>query len=862
MVKKVNSLVAAYSLELYKDLCRTTGPKYTKLDEVAACADGKANQYAGPEYCTNKYPVRVIDNLSPTAPSTDSGIGKRDACLVGQGNGGAIECIAIGYTSGNTLKACTAGTKNKDNENYCTSTYPISDNLNPSNPRSNGSNQALQEACEEGRDLNILPSIESPSASTLTPCDPATNGCETETTCAVDGIGWIVCPVAEALSSATDALYGWITSYLKVPFINTDTADDANTLYKAWANMRNIANVAFVIVFLIIIFSQLTGTGVSNYGVKKMLPRLMISAILVNISYWIAAIAVDISNIAGSSLYTIIRGMNIGEVTISSNGWEVFLGWVLAGAAGATVTFGAIALAPVLSTFWPALLWGAIAFVLAAVLALVVAFAVLAARQALIVILIVLSPLAFIAFILPNTEKLFSMWRKSLTTLLIFYPLFAILFGSSYIASMVIIGSAGGGDSSSPAVGMTVLLGLAVQALPLFLTPMIIKFSTGIMGTVAGMVNNKSKGFIDRAKNTRNRKAKLAFHEGMQRNPQSKNPFSRAYRRTMYSAKEDQLRQESIDNRTNVGFLETERAKSLMHDKQLSSEMVNNSNELVKVEYEESLSAATNLPNDPQKRDAILAAQKVREEADIMRVRSGSTQGVLKQEFATKLANDTAMQTEAAGIDGVYGPSRVVAAAQAEISKARANAINDEASMLGSATPSQLFNTLQTSSSIEQRAAAIGKIFESGGDADIEAALDWVGSGQTGLSTADLEIVQSHAATKLGARKPSGLGQGDMSDLGRGLYGAGGAKTVQQGTLERIVGGKISGTSLFSATTDDLRRTQKAIEDGVLSGTFKTGDPQLLEIKKQIIEYKNNPSSAKPAKEILDYINKIESIIK
>lgn len=39
--------------------------------------------------------------------------------------------------------------------------------------------------------------------------------------------------------------------------------------------------------------------------------------------------------------------------------------------------------------------------------------ALLIARKALIVILIVISPLAFVAFLLPNTEKFFSKWRST-----------------------------------------------------------------------------------------------------------------------------------------------------------------------------------------------------------------------------------------------------------------------------------------------------------------------------------------------------------------------------------------------------------------------------------------------------------------
>ena len=50
------------------------------------------------------------------------------------------------------------------------------------------------------------------------------------------------------------------------------------------------------------IYSHITSFGISNYGIKKILPRLIIVAILVNISFYICAIAIDLSNIAGQAI--------------------------------------------------------------------------------------------------------------------------------------------------------------------------------------------------------------------------------------------------------------------------------------------------------------------------------------------------------------------------------------------------------------------------------------------------------------------------------------------------------------------------------------------------------------------------------
>ena len=52
-----------------------------------------------------------------------------------------------------------------------------------------------------------------------------------------------------------------------------------------------------------------------------------------------------------------------------------------------------------------------------------------------------------------------------------------------------------------PTTADTVILGMAVQVAPLFITPMLIKFSSGILGRVAGMINDRSKGPVDRLRN-------------------------------------------------------------------------------------------------------------------------------------------------------------------------------------------------------------------------------------------------------------------------------------------------------------------------------------------------------------------------
>ena len=314
------------------------------------------------------------------------------------------------------------------------------------------------------------------------------------TSCGVEGIGWIVCPVSNFLAWGMDNIFTALKGYLEVEPLSSDTS---SALYQAWSLVRNIANIAFAIVFLIIIFSQLTSVGVSNYGLKKLIPRLIVAAVLVNISYIICAVAVDLSNVLGSGTQEVlidIRENLSGPNTNSIDSWESVTGYILAAgtaAGAATVTISGIVIASgaslgaALILLLPALL--------GLILAVLVALLVLAARQALIVILIIVAPLAFVAYLLPNTEKLFERWRGIFVTMLVFFPIFALIFGGSQLAAFLIIQTAT--DIN------VILLAMFVQVAPLVLTPLLVKFSGGIIGRIVGFVNDPKKGLIDRTRN-------------------------------------------------------------------------------------------------------------------------------------------------------------------------------------------------------------------------------------------------------------------------------------------------------------------------------------------------------------------------
>lgn len=304
-----------------------------------------------------------------------------------------------------------------------------------------------------------------------------------ETSCAVDGIGWIVCPVVTFLGNLTDQVYNILANdLLQVsPSMFDRSTEGGETLFNAWSSVQNIANVLFVIAFLMIIYSQITGAGISNYGIKRMMPRLIIAAILVNASYWVCALAVDLSNVLGFSVKSFL---DAGSGGLSFHKDSPFAG---ASTWSSFIVLGLAAVASVylfLSVVLPGLI--------VVLFALVTVVAVLALRQALIILLIVVAPLAFVAWLLPNTEDWFKKWLSLFRTLLLMFPIIALIFGASSLAATIVMGS-----SESMIVQ---LVGALITVVPLFLTPIIMKTAGGLLNRFGGIVNNTDKGAFDRMK--------------------------------------------------------------------------------------------------------------------------------------------------------------------------------------------------------------------------------------------------------------------------------------------------------------------------------------------------------------------------
>lgn len=332
------------------------------------------------------------------------------------------------------------------------------------------------------------------------------NTCETSGT----ALPWLICPLITGLSGASKGIYDTlIQPLLNVPPINISPQ---NAIYQVWSNFRIYGDVVLVVTLLVMVFGEAIGGGlVSAYTVKKVLPRLLVAAILLNLSIYLVAMAVDITNIIGKDIGQLIE-LPFAHVQVMLNGTtkETISGAAKFGGALSVILGGLVVLAGVGAIFalgfMPLFLLIVLLPVLLAFIAILVTLVI---RQALIVLLVFVSPIAFALYCLPNTEKYFKQWWSLLAKTLMVYPIISVIFAMSTVSAITVYEAST--TSSSPVSAVIgSLLAILGAVIPLFLIPFSFKISGGVLGSIYGLANNLGKKAHEKIKGNPNDPDSLA----------------------------------------------------------------------------------------------------------------------------------------------------------------------------------------------------------------------------------------------------------------------------------------------------------------------------------------------------------------
>lgn len=186
-----------------------------------------------------------------------------------------------------------------------------------------------------------------------------------------------------------------------------------------WKLARDVVNIFYILFLLIIAISTIL--RFASYGMKQLLWKLIISALLVNFSLPIAGVIIDVSNALGNSFY-----QNMG--TITQDGSHDVSATIIKGFQPGKIYQPGPRSALELGGSYERLINIIIALAMGILLEIVAAFVIFAGAFLLVIrivalwIVLILSPFAFLFWVLPRTSSISNRWFEALFNQSFFYP--------------------------------------------------------------------------------------------------------------------------------------------------------------------------------------------------------------------------------------------------------------------------------------------------------------------------------------------------------------------------------------------------------------------------------------------------------
>src|SRR5680860_214359 len=214
-----------------------------------------------------------------------------------------------------------------------------------------------------------------------------------------------------SIAAGLVSVLGWILAKLMgilVYIAQYNNFTNSAVIINGWRVARDVANMFFVVVLLIIAFGTIL--QLENYNYKKWLPKLILMAILINFSKTICGLLIDVSQIIMLTFVNAFGKMGPGSLTnmLGLADWQSFT-------ETETVEKWSVAAAYVLAVLY--------AFIALATVAAMVAMLVM--RIVMIWVYVVLSPFAYLLAAFPGGASYASQWWKEFTKNLIVGPILA-----------------------------------------------------------------------------------------------------------------------------------------------------------------------------------------------------------------------------------------------------------------------------------------------------------------------------------------------------------------------------------------------------------------------------------------------------
>jgi hypothetical protein len=197
-----------------------------------------------------------------------------------------------------------------------------------------------------------------------------------------------------------------------------------NAINISWTTLRDVGNLIFIFILLYVAIQTILGLADGN--TKRLIRNVIIVGLLVNFSLFFTKFLIDGSNIISIVFYNHI----VGPTATASSFTTAF-----AAPLGVQSLYGTQSATQFVATYTgldvlPRLVINAMGgsiFLGVTALTFLTAAALFAFRFIILILLMILSPLAFFMWILPNTKQYANRWWQTLAGQLIFAPLYMAL---------------------------------------------------------------------------------------------------------------------------------------------------------------------------------------------------------------------------------------------------------------------------------------------------------------------------------------------------------------------------------------------------------------------------------------------------
>lgn len=204
---------------------------------------------------------------------------------------------------------------------------------------------------------------------------------------------------------------------------------EIGAIEEGWKVFRDLSNI--LIIFALLMIGIATILRSEQYGAKKLLALLIAVALLINFSLFFTQVVIDSSNLLALRFYNKVENIEKAKGGWTTAGWSGFGDSYMQAFKLSTLykvgDFSDIVQRQLNSTnIFLVTIFGSILFIVAAFTLLAGAF-LLISRYVFLIFLMILSPVAFIAYVLPQTSGYAKQWMTMLFRYAFFAPVYFLL---------------------------------------------------------------------------------------------------------------------------------------------------------------------------------------------------------------------------------------------------------------------------------------------------------------------------------------------------------------------------------------------------------------------------------------------------